>query len=239
MKRSGILILAGLAWAGTGMAQEQAGTVMEESSKRAYPVHLEAGPTGYMHTLVGMGVRTKTFLNVKVYAVGLYIDADAAATALADWAGKEPKELEKDKALFARLLEMDMGMTLRLVMTRDVDGETMASAFDDALAPRLEKAAEMGMPDSTDALATFRGYFGLDKVTDDSELIFSCVDGTLYTRIKGEQADPIESAALCWAMFDVYLGEKPISKGAKKNIGKGFARMLNGEGYASEAASSD
>ncbi len=207
---------------------DMSASVMHESTKRAYPVYLKAGATDQIHTLTGIGVRTRTMLNIKVYAMGLYIDADAARVALADWAGKEPKELEKDKAMFQRMLEMDMGMTLRLVMTRDVGGEKMAEAFEKALAPRVEKAsAEMGMADGTDALAQFRGYFGVDKVTDDSELIFSCVDGTLYTTIKGEVAEAIESPALCWALFDVYIGEKPISKGAKKNIGKGMAAILN------------
>ncbi len=236
MKRSGIIVLAGVLLAGAVAAQEPTDTVIEPGSKRAYPVNIEAGTTDQTHALVGMGVRTKTFLNVKVYAVGFYIDPHAAAESLSEWAGKEPKELEKDKALFARVLQMDMGMTLRLVMTRDVDGEKMASAFDDALAPRIEKAtAEMDMADGTEALTQFRGYFSLDKVTDDSELIFSCVDGTLYTTIQGVVAEDIDSATLCWALFDLYIGEKPISKGAKKNIGKGFATLLSGMGHEGES----
>lgn len=227
MKRPVLMLVAGMLMAGTAWAQEHPDTVIEKSSKRAYPVHLMAGPTGQTHTLTGIGVRTKTFLNVKVYAVGLYVDAAAAREALEDWAAKSPKELEKDKSLYARLLDMDIGMTLRLVMTRNVGGETMANAFDEALAPRVEKAAaEMNMPGGMEALAKFRSYFGLDKVTDGSILQFSCVDGTLYSNIKGEEAEPIESPALCWALFDVYLGEKPISKGAKKKMGRGFAEIL-------------
>lgn len=227
MKAPLSLLLAATLLAPAAVAQDMADSVMHNSTKRAYPVHLQAGATDQVHTLAGIGVRTKTFLNVKVYAVGLYIDADAARVGLADWAGMEPKKLEKNKDMFRRILEMDMGMTLRLVMTRDVDGETMAEAFDKALAPRVEKAAaEMDMPGGSEALAQFRGYFGLDKVTDDSELVFSCVDGTLYSTIKGEVAEAIESPALCWALFDVYIGEKPISSGAKKNIGKGMAAVL-------------
>ena len=227
MKAPLSLLLAATLLAAPAVAQDMADSVIDNSTKRAYPVHLQAGATDQIHTLTGIGVRTRTILNVKVYAVGLYIDADPARVALADWAGKEPKKLEKDKAMFRRMLEMDMGMTLRLVMTRDVDGEKMAEAFDKALAPRVEKAAaEMTMADGSDALAQFRGYFGIDKVTDDSELIFSCVDGTLYTTIQGEVAEAIESPALCWALFDVYIGDKPISSGAKKNIGKGMAAVL-------------
>ncbi len=227
MKAPHSLLLAATLLAAPAAAQDMADSVVDKSTKRAYPVLIQAGTTDQIHTLAGIGVRTRTMLNIKVYAVGLYIDQEPAKVALADWAGKEPKELEKNKAMFQRMLEMDMGMTLRLIMTRDVGGEKMAEAFEKALAPRVEKAAaEMNMADGTDALAAFRGYFGVDKVTDDSELIFSCVDGTLYTTIKGGVAEDIESPALCWALFDVYIGEKPISKGAKKNIGKGMAAVL-------------
>lgn len=227
MKAPLSVLLAATLLAAPAAAQDMADSVVDKSTKRAYPVHIKAGTTDQVHTLTGIGVRTRTMLNIKVYAVGLYIDAEPAKVALADWAGMKPKELEKNKAMFQRMLEMDMGMTLRLIMTRDVGGEKMAEAFEKALAPRVEKAAaEMNMADGTEALAQFRGYFGVDKVTDDSELIFSCVDGTLYTTIQGAVSEAIESPALCWALFDVYVGEKPISKGAKKNIGKGMAAVL-------------
>jgi hypothetical protein len=235
MKAPASLLLAALlAFPGPALAgaQDMADSVIDNSTKRAYPVLLEAGTSGQTHTLTGIGVRTRTMLNIKVYAVGLYVDADAARAGLTDWAGKDAKELEKDKEMFRRLLQMDIGMTLRLVMTRDVDGDTMAEAFDKSLGPRVETAAaEMNMPGGTEALAQFRGYFGLDKVTDGSELVFSCVDGTLFSTIKGEVAEAIESPALCWALFDIYIGEKPISSGAKKNFGKGMAAILTvGEG---------
>jgi hypothetical protein len=227
MKAPLSLLLAATILAAPAVAQDMADSVVDKSTKRAYPVHIQAGETDQIHTLTGVGVRTRTMLNVKVYAVGLYIDAMAAQVGMADWAGKTPKELEKDKEMFRRMLEMDMGMTLRLVMTRDVGGDKMAEAFEKSLAPRVEKAAaEMDMPGGTEALAQFRSYFGVDKVTDGSVLIFSCVDGILFSTIQGEVAEAIMSPALCWALFDVYLGEKPISSGAKKNFGKGMAGIL-------------
>ncbi len=220
--------LLSLTGPGPVAGQRAESTVIESSSKREFPLALTA-PSGAVHSLVGMGVRTRTFLNVKVYAAGYYVDSTGAVVALAEWAGREPKELEDDRNLFDRLLRMDLGMSLRLVMTRDVDGEAMASAFDDALGPRVAAAADRGMPGGAEALARFRGYFGLDKVTDGSILIFNCVDDVLYSTIKGEPAEPISSAALCWSLFDVYLGDKPISSGFKKNVGRGFAKLLAGD----------
>ncbi len=227
MKAPLSLLLAATLVTAPAVAQDMTDSVVDNSTKRAYPVNIQAGETDQIHALTGIGVRTRTMLNIKVYAVGLYIDAYAAREGMADWAGKEPKELEKDKEMFRRMLQMDMGMTLRLVMTRDVGGDKMADAFEKSLAPRVEKAAaEMDMPGGTEALAKFRSYFGVDKVTDGSVLIFSCVDGILFSTIQGTVAEAIESPALCWALFDVYIGEKPISSGAKKNFGKGMAGIL-------------
>ncbi len=235
MSRPNIVVLVLICLGGTvAAAQEslaQAAVAVESSSKREFPTVIEAGASGHKHVLVGMGVRTRTFLNVKVYAAGYYVDSTPAVAALAPWAETEPKRLENDETMFDRLLRMDFGMTLRLVMVRDVDGEAMASAFDDALAPRVALAeTEKGMPGGAEALARFRGYFGLDKVTDGSELVFSCVDGALHSKIKGETAPVIDSPALCWALFDVYLGNKPISKGIKKNVGRGVHHLLAGAG---------
>jgi len=77
----------------------------------------------------------------------------------------------------------------------------------------------MNMPGGEAALDTFRGYFSVEEMTKDTELLFTCTpDGTLHTAIKGESAPNLESTALCWALFDVFLGEDPISNGGKKTV---------------------
>jgi hypothetical protein len=223
--------LAALVLAGpTATAQEEEQSVVHErSSGVAFPVELAVPGTEMTHVITGTGIRTKTFLKVKVYAFGLYVDPAAASTALVDYAGMEGKELEKNDEFFDTVLEQDFGMTLRLVMTRDVGGEDMAEAFDGALRPRVQRAAaEMDMPGGEAALDEFRGFFSVDEMTKESEIVFSCApDGTLRTSVKGEVQAEITSGALCWALFDVYLGEDPISGGGKKNIGKAFADVLS------------
>ncbi len=51
-----------------------------------------------------------------------------------------------------------------------------------------------------------------------TELLFSWTRITLGVSIHGKPAGEIESAALCWALFDVYLGEKPITSDGKKTV---------------------
>ncbi len=212
-------------------AQETApGTVNEPSSGVPFATQLTApGGTG-VHQLMGTAIRVKTFLKVKVYAFGLYVDPEAARATLSDFRDKSASTLERDKEFFQRILDMDFAMTLRLVMTRDVGGEDMADAFDGALRPRVQRAAEeMNMPGGESALEQFRGYFSLDEMTKEAEIVFSCgPDGRLETLVKGESQPGIESAALCWALFDVYIGEKPISGDGKKKVIAGFPQLLAG-----------
>ena len=94
----------------------------------------------------------------------------------------------------------------------------MAEAFHDALGPRVAQAAERGMPGGTDALARFRGFF-TDELASGTELLFGRARGdTLAVSIGGRPVGEIHNAALCWALFDVYLGKKPISSDGKKTV---------------------
>lgn len=217
------LAAAALAGGSTLAAQ----TVTEPSSGVEFPVTLTT-PSGADHVLTGTGIRTKTFLKVKVYAFGLYVDQAAATTALADFGGRDAKALEKDQTFYDALLQLQFPMTLRLVMTRDVGGDDMAEAFDGALRPRVvEAAAERNMEGGEEALETFRGFFSVGEMTKTSELLFTCApDGTLWSSVKGTVNPTLTSPALCWALFDVYLGAKPISGGGKKSVVARFPELL-------------
>ncbi len=219
MHRSLVALLATIAIAPATVAQDAA-VQIEPSSKVEFPVEITAAGSGGSQVLAGVGIRTKTFLKVKVYAFGLYVDEAPARQALGSFANQTARDLERNQDFYDRILDMDFGVTLRMVMTRDVDGETMADAFDGSLRPRVQQAAaEMNMPGGEAALDTFRGYFSVEEMTKEAELVFSCTpDGTLSSLVKGEAAADIRSPALCWAMFDTFLGDKPISNGGKKTV---------------------
>jgi hypothetical protein len=226
MQRTAIPLLAGVLLLGAGALSAQQ-TVNEPSSGVPFPLRITT-PSGD-EVLMGTGLRTKTFLAVKVYAFGLYADSAAAHQQLASFAGKDLKTLQKDQSFYDALIKLTFPMSLRLVMTRNVDGETMANAFEESLGPRVERAAaEMNMPGGMEALTTFRGYFSLEQMTKDAELLFTCANGTLYSRVKGDERPAIESPALCWALFDVYLGTKPISGDGKKKVIANFPALLGG-----------
>jgi hypothetical protein len=203
-------------------------SVIEPSSGVPFPRQLTAPGGTEIQRLMGTAVRVKTFLKVKVYAFGLYVDPDGARSTLSAFNDKSASTLERDKEFYKRILDMQFGMTLRLVMTRDVGGDDMADAFDGALRPRVQQAAEeMNMPGGEAALEQFRNYFSLGEMTKGAAIVFSCdPTGRLETLVKGELQPEIDSPALCWALFDVYLGDKPISGDGKKKIIAGFPQIL-------------
>jgi hypothetical protein len=198
------------------VAALQAPAVTEPNTKVSFPLELETAAG--MESLAGTGVRTRTMLQVKVYAFGLYVDQAGARTALSAWRGKSANELAHDQAFYDALLKGNFPMTMRLVMTRNVGGGQMAEAFDGALAPRVAQAATRGMPDGAEALAKFRGFF-TDKLSKGTELLFTWAPGNkLVASIGGRRVGEIENAALCWALFDVYLGSSPISPEGKRTV---------------------
>ncbi len=215
---------------GLGSGLQQPEQVLEPKSGRAFPITLRVPGGGDLHALVGTGIRTKTFLRVKVYAFGLYVDAPTATSALQAWAGRSARDLEQDQSFYGELLKGRFGMTLRLVMTRDVSGDDMAEAFDDALRPRVVRAArELNMAGGEAALTRFRGYFDVEELTEGTELLFSWLPGgRLVSSVRGEVKGEILSAALGWALFDVYLGADPISEDGKRSLVSRFPELLAG-----------
>jgi hypothetical protein len=208
------------------LAALQGAVVTEPRTSVAFPVELNT-PAG-SQALTGTGVRTRTALKVKVYAFGLYVDPSGARGALAAWRGKGEAELARDESLYQELLKGAFPMTMRLVMTRNVDGAQMAEAFDGALAPRVTQAAARGLEGGAEALARFRGFF-TDRLSSGTELLFIWAPGNrLVASIGGRQVGEIDNAALCWALFDVYLGPEPISPDGKKTVIARLPAVLGG-----------
>lgn len=205
-------------------------TVKERLSGTPFPVRLTPHGATTPHQLMGTAIRERTFLRVKVYAFGLYVDPAGARSSLSAFAGVSTSRLERDQSFYRRILDMNFSMTLRLVMTRDVAGDAVAEAFDRALRPRVERAAaDMNMPGGAAALEQFRGYFNLREVPKGTEIVFSCSPtGRLGTSVNGALRPGIQSQALCWALFDIYLGERPISADSKKSVIAGFPGLLTG-----------
>lgn len=212
--------------------QEEAPLVEEKATDAMFPTWVRhgAGDKAVTHHLAGLGVRKKTVFRVKVYAFGLYLDADAAYDTVKPLVGRKMKTMMKDRKLDAALLDDKIGKTIRLVMARTVDADDMAEAFDDSLKSRLKKALakadEKERAAADEALAKFRGYFK-EPAKKKQVLEFTWLPGgRLLTTIDGKASPEIKSLPLCHALFHIYLGDDPISEDGKEAILKGMPSAL-------------
>lgn len=173
--------------------------------------------------LLGVGVRTKTFLKVKVYAAGLYADTAALKAVLTPYRGKPAGDLSKDAEVRKLMLGDGFEKSIRLVMARDVDGDDMAEAFSESVEPRVAREGAGAVR----ALATFKSYFRMDEVKEGSDLVFTWGKGGKFTTaIAGRTMGTIESEAFCRAFYEVFLGSGAVSPALKSSVYKGVARSL-------------
>lgn len=207
-------------------------TAEEPESEHTYPVTVkstlskaaaekkDAKPADL--ALLGLAIREKTIFKVNVYSYVVYADAAHVKKDLAPWKGKSAKALGKDADLYKALLQPTATKELRMRFCRDVDAEDVVEAFEESLEPRIlarRKAAEGTKESKLEDLNTFRKFFSLDELKEGNELRFTWhADGTLCTVVNGERKPDLKSQDLAWALFDVYLGNDPISDDGKRDL---------------------
>lgn len=139
--------------------------------------------------LNGAGLRTKTFLKVKVYVGALYVS-----------------ERSKDPAA---ILAQDAPRVIRLTLMRDVDKDSMLSSFREGI--------EANNPGQTAALeprlkqleAAFPAEFKEGQV-----LAVTYVPGKGTTAaVEGEKAVAIPGKDFADAVFRIWIGPKPTDGG--------------------------
>ncbi len=152
-------------------------------------------------SLLGVGLRTRTWFKVKVYAIGLYV---------ADRALSEPLAVHKgtlgSPAFYKDLISGDFPKEVHLKFTRDVDRAAIQGAMRKALA-----GADRARID------TLVSYFPEIKAGQECVIRWA-PEGTLETVMAGKSMPPIADRDFAAAVFAVWLGEKPIQKDIKKGL---------------------
>lgn len=151
-------------------------------------------------SLLGVGIRTKTFLKVKVYAVGFYVSDAALAGPLAAHKGKTTTA-----AFYKDLVSGDFEKLILMKFTRDVTAQQIQDAFRETL----------GTADPT-RLNQFLAFFGDTKEGQTYEIAWK--NGALETKVVGLGKTPIADAKFASAVFGIWLGDKPIQDDIKKGL---------------------
>ena len=152
-------------------------------------------------SLLGVGLRTKTFAKVKVYAIGLYVADAEIAGPLKGKAGTPE--------LYRQLVAGDFKKKVVMKFLRNVSKDQIQEAFRDSLKGSGGKAED------------WIAYFG--EVRSGQECVIGWTPGVgLETKVAGAEKPAINDKALASAVFAIWLGDKPIQDDLKKDlVGRG------------------
>ena len=178
-------------------------TVTEPKSGVSFPAKTDG------MSLLGVGLRTKTMLKVKVYAIGLYVADSALAGPLAAHKGKTGTP-----AFYRDLVAGDFGKQIVMKFVRDLSADQIQGAFREVLT-----AAN---PQKT---GLFVNYFGEIKAQQEAVLRWT-PGGTLEVNVAGLGKTPIEDKAFAAAVFGIWLGEKPIQDDIKRDLVSRAASLI-------------
>jgi chalcone isomerase-like protein len=156
-------------------------------------------------SLLGVGLRTKTILKVKVYAIGLYV-ADSAASG--------PLKGKFGSAVFYReLVSGDFKKMVVMKFLRDVSTDQIRDAWREVL---------KGAGGRADA---WIGYF--NDIRSGQECVIDWTPGVgLETKVAGVDKPAINDKAFATAVFGIWLGDKPIQEDIKKDLIARGAQLL-------------
>jgi hypothetical protein len=184
-------LLVGTAVASPLSAQE----VTEPRSGAKFPARIED------KALLGAGLRTKTFLKVQVYALGLYVADSALSGPLAAFKGKTDSP-----AFYRELVQGDFPKQLTMKFLRDLSASQIQEAMREALAGADKARVE-----------AFVAYF--PAITTGQECVLKWAPGgTLEIVMAGQAKPPIADKAFAMAVLGIWLGEKPIQEDLKKAV---------------------
>lgn len=148
-------------------------------------------------SLLGVGLRTKTMLKVKVYAIGLYVADSTLAGPL------KGKAASPD--LYRELVAGDFSKNVVMKFVRDVSTSQIRDAFRESLGNAGPKAQE------------WINYFS--EIRSGQEIVISWVPGTgLQTKVAGADKPVINDKAFASSVFGIWLGDKPIQDDLKKAL---------------------
>ena len=152
-------------------------------------------------SLLGAGVRTKTFLKVKVYAICLYVSDATLAGPLAQYRGRTT-----DPAFYRELATGDFPKQVVMTFVRDATADQVRDGFYEAL-PTIDRKR----------LDLFSSHFGAPH-KGDAYVIRWAPGGSLEVTAVGQQKPAIADKAFATAVFQIWLGEKPLQPDIKRDL---------------------
>ena len=152
-------------------------------------------------SLLGVGLRTKTILKFKVYALGLYVADSALSGPLAAHKGRIGTS-----AFYRDLVVGDFEKQFVLKLVRDLSAEQIQGTFRSHLPSADRKLVDQ-----------FVSYFGATK--SGQECVLRWVPGgRLETTIGGVEKPPIADKAFADEVFAIWLQDRAAEDPIRKQV---------------------
>ncbi|KAH3668481.1 hypothetical protein OGAPHI_002235 [Ogataea philodendri] len=236
-------------------AENPESLISVDSSVHSFPILTSDCLLQTPFQLLGYGVRTVTFLNMKVYALGLYVareDLPLLTKTLTSQVSKDPSQVAfslRDPTLSPQVVDLLLSAGVRfsakIVPVRNTDFNHLRDGLIKSIKSNpkykeLTKADDGSDEKLINGLDQLRKAFGSRKMTafKNSTLMLQLLgDGKLvvtfqqYTT-RDQMADPIslgvvEEPLVGRLLFLSYLsGQKPLSEAARSKAVEGFSSLL-------------
>ncbi len=199
MSASSLLLGAALATSVGASARAEIGSLRGSGFVREPKTGVAfAAKVGDM-SLLGVGLRTKTFLKIRVYVIGLYVAESALSGPLAVHKGKPVTA-----AFYGDLVTGDFEKQFVLKLVRDLSTDQIQGAFRTHML-----SADRALLDQ------FVSYFAGAKAGHECVLRWA-PGGVLETSVGGVAKPAVADRAFSQAVFAIWLGERsredPIRK---------------------------
>lgn len=209
--------------------------IVDPDSKAVFPQYITA-EDGTPARLLGLGVRTLTFLKVQVYSAGLYLKASdlddhnsrfRALTEVQKF--QRTDQLSADTA-FRALVQNPIEMILRIQPVRNTNGPHLRDGFTKTLtqAAKNQKLSETENEEAMEGILEFKNVFPKGKINANQALTFhKSADGSMKISLDGEELGTIRNRWLIETFFFGYLrGDNPISGKVRDSVAEGIQNLL-------------
>ena len=187
---------------------------VEPTTKFTYQTWIKVD--GVPYTLIGAGAR-KVY-GFKVYAMGLYLEDEPARKGFPALAGRaggsDHDSLARGDLAHEFVVLGDFGKAAQLHFVRNVSGKDTRDAYRTALGDDVGKNAS---PDLKRDAEAFLALF--DDIKDGEDLtIRTTGTGQVIVEAHGQKKVGPTNARLAHDIWDIWLGQKPISGDLKKSM---------------------
>ncbi|XP_027927031.1 fatty-acid-binding protein 3, chloroplastic isoform X2 [Vigna unguiculata] len=165
--------------------------------------------------------------SLTLFGTGLYLD-QSITPELNAWKGLSKDAIQGNSSLFQTIFQSSFEKSLQIILVRDVDGKTFWDALNDAISPRIPASTSA---DET-ALTTFRGVFLDRPLKNGTFILLTWLNPTKLLVSVSSNGFPstvdatIESANVASALFNVFLGDSPVSPSLKVSVAEGLSKVL-------------